>query len=184
MAATYDSLVDKLAATCVSIHNDTLRPPHNNDGKSNEALILQHDALLALRISTIPTERQRAICLAANLKFDHNGAAPTHQDPDTDKNSSTLPVYPATNTPRAEREAREDQDLVLRLAELRPKEVAQAVVDVVGRISGGLLEQSRIHRRDRYEEVEIEGEAEHKWEAEYEGEQEVREEEVSKKEKK
>lgn len=93
-------------------------------------------------------------------------------------------MYPATNTPRAEREAREDQDLVLRLAELRPKEVAQAVVDVVGRISGGLLEQSRIHRRDRYEEVEIEGEAEHKWEAEYEGEQEVREEEVSKKEKK
>lgn len=182
MAPTYDNLVDKLAATCVSIHNNTFRPPHNNDGKTNEALILQHDALLALRISTIPTERQRAICLAANLKFEHNGAAPTHQtsqqDPDTDTNSSSLPVYPATNMPRAEREAREDQDLVSRLAELRPREVAQAVVDVVGRINGGLLEQSRIHRRDRCEDVEIKGKAE------YKGEQEVREEEVSKKEKK
>ncbi len=158
MSPTYDNLVDKLAATCVSIHNDTLRPPHDNDGKTNEALILRHDARLALHISTLPFERQRAICQDANLEFDRAEAAPVHPATQPEAHTATKPTLPlipppAAKTPQAEAEADEDQDLVFRLQELKPAEVAQAIVDVAGRIRGGLLENNQSARNDGIQEM-------------------------------
>jgi len=105
MSPTYDNLVDKLAATCVSIHNDTLRPPHDNDGKTNEALILRHDARLALHISTLPFERQRAICQDANLEFDRAEAAPIHPATQPEVHTATKPTLPLISPPRSKNAA-------------------------------------------------------------------------------
>lgn len=170
MSPTYGELVDKLAATCISIHNDTPRPLHNNDGKINETLILHHDALLALRISNLPCERQRAICQAANPNFDSTVAVSTCTITEQKSHSntiSTLPLlYPPSKIPQSEAEACEDQNLVFRLRELKPEEVKQAVVDVVGKIMGGLLGNGRTFQRNRRDGAESEGEVEHERNAE------------------
>lgn len=84
MVSNYDALIRTIAEICNKIRDDVMTRPQDmlngrdrNEGNLHEAMVIHHDALLAHKISNLPTDRKHAICVEAGLRYENTDAAPT-----------------------------------------------------------------------------------------------------------
>ena len=169
MVTNTNALVRTLAEICNKIRHGSMRQPQDmlngedrNEGNLHEALVMYHDARLALEISNLSPERQRAICVEAGLRYENIEDDPTHPNREDEVhglgdlvlNSEPLPT---TGPQRGYGFGTADTNLFFRLKALG-KETQQAIFDVVGMIREGSLELFLGGRRGRQREEEEDGE--------------------------
>ena len=160
MAPKFSKLAEEIAKVCDKIRQGTRISIDSN--KTNEGLMIYHDALLVLCISDLPDDKQRALCASANQRFEKiepDQLFPPREHEGRTFTSTAVDLLTTSGAMQAGREVERgtDMELYFRLMAL-PKETQQAVVDVVSAMRGGEAKAGgRGHGRE-HDEAEYEGE--------------------------